>query len=630
MRTLLPLFGLAAALALCALPSYVGCSAGGGSGSPGSGASAAASPTGGSGGGLFGCDSCQENAYQHCDADGNPTNPEPCGDSLVCVPGRGCLACTPGLDTCVGNEVHACTDAGQPGDLIATCDPSLGQVCSAGVCTTECDAAADSPSNVGCEFWALDLPNERGMNDAAAGQWGVVISNVGQTTATVVIEKNSADVGQLQNVELVTTLTIPPSGLEQVPMDRREVTGWVEGQADPPGPPMTWLSSTAFRITSTTPLIVYQFNNFQNSFSNDASLLIPRTGLGSIYRVLGFPTANPVAIIGHIAGIPDHSSVTVVGVASGTVVNVKLGHAIVGDAVHGIPAAQAGDTVTTTLSAFDVLNLASFCGALGCTGDMTGTIVESSEPVAVFSSGERAIAPYASDPPTAGAPPAPPGFQDLCCTDHFEKQMFPVTTMGKKFVVTRSPLRSHLSAYKEPDVLRFLGVAADAAVTTNLPAPNDSFALTPGQLLETWTTQSFVLETSEPIIVGQILVSQSFTEDWIGDPSLMVFPPVDQYRSHYVFLVPDSWTLNYVVFASPVDAHLMLDAAAPAGCVNEAAGTIDGTDYEAVTCPLGAGAHVADGDLPFGISVYGYGTTGSYAFPGGADVQKIYDPPPLL
>ena len=35
------------------------------------------------------------------------------------------------------------------------------------------------------------------------------------------------------------------------------------------------------------------------------------------------------------------------------------------------------------------------------------------------------------------------------------------------------------------------------------------------------------------------------------------------------------------------------------------------------------------GDKAFGIAAYGYGRAGSYAFVGGANVKKIYNPPPI-
>src|SRR5205823_4417926 len=127
--------------------------------------------------------------------------------------------------------------------------------------------------------------------------------------------------------------------------------------------------------------------------------------------------------------------------------SVKLGGPIVGGG--GIPAKGKGELVEVTLGAFDVLNLES----TGVPGDMTGTIVESSAPVAVFTGGERGSAPYGD------GPPAPPNYDPAmsCCTDHLEEQVLPVTSYGRQFVITRSPIRSK-GGYIEPDILRFMGV----------------------------------------------------------------------------------------------------------------------------------------------------------------------------
>jgi len=37
--------------------------------------------------------------------------------------------------------------------------------------------------------------------------------------------------------------------------------------------------------------------------------------------------------------------------------------------------------------------------------------------------------------------------------------------------------------------------------------------------------------------------------------------------------------------------------------------------------------HALKGKQTFGVVAYGYGPAGSYAFPGGADVEPIYTPP---
>ena len=67
----------------------------------------------------------------------------------------------------------------------------------------------------------------------------------------------------------------------------------------------------------------------------------------------------------------------------------------------------------------------------------------------------------------------------------------------------------------------------------------------------------------------------------------------------------------------------------PTGCVTGGTVDIDGTAYDARRCPLVEGVHSLTSTEPFGIVAYGYGSAGSYAFAGGANVKQIYEPPPL-
>ena len=258
--------------------------------------------------------------------------------------------------------------------------------------------------------------------------------------------------------------------------------------------------------------------------------------------------------------------------------------------------------------------------------DLTGSSVDSTQPVAVFSGVESTSAPYYVDIPTY------PGWSDQsdsCCLDHLEEQMFPLESIGKQFVITRSPIRS-TGSYKEPDVLRFVGAAATATVTTSLPPPFDSFTIAPGEVKDTWADGDITVSATEPVLIGQLLVSQGYVDGaYKGDPSLTVFPPVEQYRSEYVFLTPGSWTENWVVLAAQVGSNISIDGGSPAGCVVASAGSVNGASYEARRCPLNEGVHSLSGDKPFGVVAYGYGSAGSYAFAGGADVKKIYDPPTI-
>lgn len=488
-----------------------------------------------------------------------------------------------------------------------------------------CELAAGNPSNVGCVFWAVDLPNARGLDSAWSDEWGVVLANAAGQTAQVVIERNTSGPNEALMLEVVEMTDIPAGTLKAIELPQAEVTGYDPATTvEPPGPPGTFVSSNAFRITSTSPLVAYQFNNFTNNYSTDASLLLPESGLGDTYRIIGYPTANPISIF-PIAGIPDYSSVTVVAIEDNTEVTVRPTHKTRSDMI-GFPVLDPGEEHTITLGAFDVLNVASD----GIPGDLSGTVVEASAPVVVFSSGERGIGPILN----TGAPEPPGGIEDLCCTDHLEEQIFPVTSLGTTFVIPHSPYRG--TTFIEPDELRFMGVAESSTVTTNLPAPWNIFTLAPGEIVDAYAQGPIVVEASEPVLIGQILSSQSATEDYIGDPSLTIFPAIEQYRDDYIFLMPPTWVHNYMVIMAPLGTEFALDGQAlPSTCTKELAGTIDGTDFEVTTCELDEGVHnIASVALkgegtPFGLAAYGYGAAGSYAYAGGADVEAIYDPPAI-
>ncbi len=235
---------------------------------------------------------------------------------------------------------------------------------------------------------------------------------------------------------------------------------------------------------------------------------------------------------------------------------------------------------------------------------------------------------------SAGAPfgvidvPAPPSGGGDCCLDHLEDQIFPAESVGMHYLITRSPVRS-TGSYHEPDILRFVGVAETAKVTTNLPAPFDSFTIQPGEVMTTWTQTDIVASSDKPVMIGQILVSNDYVDGPpLGDPSLTVYPPVEQFRTEYVILTPGSWTESFIVIGAEVGATVTLDGA-PANCPTDPSGMVLGKSYESRKCSVAAGVHSLSGDKPFGIVAYGYGSAGSYAFIGGADVKHIYDPPPL-
>ena len=226
-------------------------------------------------------------------------------------------ACVDGR-ICVGQDIFKCAaDGSASTEKLGDCY-GADQACIGGACKSGCDAVASLGSNVGCEFWAVDLDQEYDFsNDAAGAAWGVVIANPGGQPADVVIEQNDAPVGQPAQITFVQHLLIASGQVETVSMPTREVDGSLMGKNEGAG---TVLSSRAFRITSTAPVVVYQLNALAQTFSNDGSLLIPKNGLGKVHRVLSYPTGNPISVLGSPIS---RAYITVVGVESDTNVTIR-------------------------------------------------------------------------------------------------------------------------------------------------------------------------------------------------------------------------------------------------------------------------------------------------------------------
>ena len=595
--------------------------------------------------GCFGV--CTALGYEKCHDDGTLDPPIACADGQTCDPQAGCVVCPPDGVYCNGNDVYQCNAEGTDGTLVMACPAD--QACSAGTCKTPCQAAEDSPSNLGCDFWAVDLDNEAfnllgASNDAAAQQFSVVAANNNDTPVTVVVTKNAARVGDPLSEVAVLQKEVPPHSALELDLPQREVDGAMgqNGTYTQNSGSGTFISPHAYHVVSTGPVVVYQFNPIKQAFSNDASTLIPKQALGSDYVIVGYDTANPCGFSQmQIPSIPDHGAVTIIPQEDNTTVTVTTTHPIMasgGDSGFAVAETPKGGTLTMTLGRYTVANLesrqavGSFSDCTtainnGQTGDFTGTTIHSDKPVAVFTSHERGIG-FGGAQNIVYPPDWDTNTDDICCTDHLEEQLFPITALGREFAIARSPIRSTDSTgWVEPDIIRVVGTVDGTVVMTNLAAPFDSFTVDNHKQKTFAATKGFAMSATNAIEVASYLVPQHFVKHgYIGDPSQLLLPAAEQFRKDYVFLVPAEWTLNYIVVAKPTTATVMLDGmplAMTMGCYTAPIGMVAGTAYVQTTCPASEGHHVVQADQPFGLSVYGYFNVGSYAFVGGSDVKII-------
>jgi hypothetical protein len=606
-------------------------------------------------------------ALEHCvatsDADGGQAwetedDCESRGQTCV-VSLLACANCEPFATRCVGQDVERCAADGSDYEKGATCDTSTGVACRDGACADLCVRAAAQRSNVGCEYWAADLDNadiDDTLN-AAAQQFAIVVSNPQPDLPSfVTIEQDDSAPGGDNTPRQVASATVPPLGLSVFRLGPREVDGSPPGKYD--SGTNTALTRQAYRIKSTVPIIAYQFNPLENVnvFSNDASLLKPVEALGGdaqlrpAYVVLGWPqtiaiTDDPDTNFSTTA--PQHlrAFLTLVGTRKETHVRVHTKAAIV--AGGPIEKTAVGGTVEFTLQPFDVMNLETG----GFLADFTGSIVEADNPIVAFSGSEASDAP---------------AWKKLadrqCCADHLEEQLDPIRTGGKTFIATVSPnrtdalIRAGATAIGHVDMPEFFRIAAvtdaGAVVRTSLPKPDDRLELKAlGDFVEVTSTTDFVVDSTEPVALASISASQGAAGVPSrlpgGDPSLLIIPPIEQYRTNYVFLTPDKYSFDFIRIVAPAGALVRLDQALvddTAGCTRSSLPAFgDVPRFVVYQCQLGFpvidlnasadgvlspgvqndGVHTIDATDPVNVLVDGFDRNVSYAYAAGTDLREI-------
>ncbi len=606
---------------------------------------------------------CRDVLLTKCQ-DGKRTPFDDCGArGMTCAPGLlKCTPCLPNAATCAGFDVLRCDADGQRTSKVQTCDGDQGVACRSGVCTNLCDEASRKHSNVGCEYWGVDLDNAvTSQGNAAAQQYAVIVSNVQpDLVANVIVEEDTATPGATQKLRTDGTARVGPRALEVFKLGPKEVDG---SPVLPDGTIMfnqgshTALSRGAFRIRSSVPIVAYQFNPLENVnvFSNDASLLFPTPALGGgggrTYVVASWPqtiavTEDPSTSF----GVNLRGYLAIVGTQPDTRVHLKTTARIVpgGPITNGV---AKGGEIDVTLQPFEVLNLET--GDFNA--DFTGSLIDASGPVAVFTGGEASDAPFFSS--IAGR---------YCCADHLETQMVPVRAVGKRYVLGMVPNRSKaiaaagatISVYDEPEFFRIVNaVPGLTKVTTTLPAPYDVFNLDgEGANVTLITHRDFLLTASQPVLVADVQASQEAAGVVRGlpggDPSLRLVAPVEQWRNDYVLLTPDKYSFDFLVVTAPAGAALFIDGQPVDGKICEV-GPADGlTDKERKSkvspfvvyrCQLSFpvilpdvaapnnilpgrqndGVHHVQSDYPVGVLVYGFDSFVSYAYTGGTELNEL-------
>ncbi len=522
------------------------------------------------------CVGGQFNASQTCT--------EACSETI------GCAACAPGTATCNGEIAHACKDDGT-GFVDQDCDPAEGMTCDPmqGGCTGPCAPHNLGTSYIGCDYY----PTVTGNTVGETFDFAVAIANTTATPAMVTIDGGAlgtpveltvpADSVAVQTLPWVDALKLCSSP----DTDGCEISGQPLGTG-------ALASGGAYHVRSTSPVTLYQFNSLEYtkggvfSYSNDASLLLPTNTWRTTYYAAAF---QPLAGVGY----PSELAVTAMQDSTMVTINAKAPTV----AGSGAPAFTPNMPQSVMLSKGDVLELTS------STGDLTGSSIMSDKPVSVISGH------FCADVPDG-----------ITACDHLEESMFPVDTLGFNYVVNAPAVTSIPSGKVE--LIRVIATSANTNLTYNPPQPGAPATIAnAGDFVEIQNNaNSFEITADQKVMVAQYMEGQD-AGGGTGDPAMALAVPVEQFRTDYLFHAPTEYESNYVDVTAVMGATVTLDGMAltftPIGTTGYGLARV----YPLTAGPGGDGNHSIQGDMPFGITVYGYGQYTSYWYPGGLDLNDV-------
>jgi hypothetical protein len=550
---------------------------------------------------------CEDNRFQTC-LDGAWTAGIACeAPTPLCDDRDGCTTCPGGLAYCDGRDVLQCSDDGTVASFVERCADT--ESCLAGACYDACTAAESQLSYLGCSF--LAVPTANLLGPAFANDFGVVIGNPNDVAAEVMIRHDGAGFDVLEvPPEDSLAVTLPyPAALQETTRNTRA-------------------NDAAFELRSSVPVAAYQYNplHFRSpgnpsaySYTNDASLLLPEHALTGSYVVSAWPSLGigdaPATSYSWTPGF-----LAVAATTNTTQITVTSSAETVGGDLGPL---QPGESASLTLDRGDVLqvfshqpgeDLANPCDQLGgerqqvadydiclsvSAGDLTGTRIEASAPVAVFAGHVCTFVP----------------FYEWAC-DHVEEMMVPLETWGSTLAVSaptypggvaRAPTRVRIISVTDGNLLRF-----DPQVEP------DRF-LDSGDILEFETREHFVVSAAAPILVTLTMLGQQALDAPAGDPSMGLAVPRAQWRPEYDFLTPDTYVSNHINVVAQDGAQIYVDSQLVTGW--ESIGT---SGVSAARIPIEAGAHRIESvdDVPFGLTSYGYADFTSYLHPGGLNLLR--------
>ena len=349
-------------------------------------------------------------------------------------------------------------------------------------------------------------------------------------------------------------------------------------------------------VNPIVPLVVYGVN--KESYTNDGFLGLPTAALGTDYFVVVW---NPATIGGQfgIAATEDDTHIDIF--FSNPLEELRV--------VFNGRAYSNNDILKIRLDAYQTFLAINELRD----SDLTGTRIRSNKPIAVFSGNIRTSIEF-----TAGNP----------SRDHLVEQIPPTSVWGKRFVSVSTPGRTLGDYYK------IFASLSNTFVTIRTAEKSESYLLAKAgdfKQVRIKSSTCAYIESDNPVLVTMFVLSQDGSDNpEKADPSMIIIPPINQYRIRYTFsttdyagLTPGQGYTNYVMMAVPsrkVNGLLLDNRSVKLSNVYKVANT----EFSCGTITVQPGRHTllhADQVTPFMGILYGAGDRESYAFPIGMELK---------
>lgn len=520
-------------------------------------------------------------------------------ETTPCPPGTACadlggdvachaIICNENEAGCADSETATLCNATGTASTASPCPTTEMCDLASGGCMDACTVVAKLESSLGCDFWALDMPNLPPRNQLL---YAVALSNPSTKAAAHirVYDRNKDDQEQI-----VATGTIDPRDVQIYKLSGTQDNEQGFYPTDAGILPSGIVRGRAFHITSDIPIVATQFNPLggAKAYSTDASLLLPTHTLGTSYLHMAWHLGDGAGSTLDVVATEDDTIVTITSPVS---IPAGLG---------GLPALTANvPRVMPTLRKHDYIQLSL------SDKDLTSARITANAEIAVF--GGHSCARIPTD--------------TINGCDHLEEQIFPITTWGEHFLASRAPPRG-----SEQMTWRVLAAEDGTTVTYDPPVSiGDGSNLDAGKFVEFTAAGDFEItsNTDHPILVAGYLHScdDADTPECLGDPSMVLLVPAEQWTRDYVFLVDTSYTNNSVKLVRPAGEPVFI------GCLGEVRDwTAITPKYESAVVTFNddgngckPGTNTASSELPFGIMVVGEADITSYAYPGGLQLKPI-------